>query len=126
MLPDYTDLIKTIKQSALSAVEASKPVNVCVGTVTAAAPLKISIDQKLQLCTSQLILCRNVTDYTLNATVTMTTTATDDDDEESEPETTTTVTEQEMAVSNALKAGEKVILLRFQGGQKYVVIDRLG
>jgi len=29
-------------------------------------------------------------------------------------------------IYNALKAGEKVILIRQQGGQKFIVIDRIG
>lgn len=33
---------------------------------------------------------------------------------------------KQMTIHNHLEKGEEVILLRMQGGQKYIVLDRIG
>ena len=33
---------------------------------------------------------------------------------------------EQMTIHNALEKGEEVVLLRMQGGQKYIVLDRIG
>ena len=107
-MPDYTPLLQVMKQNAKETGNAERPVNICVGKVTSENPLKIRIDQKITLGKAQLVLTRNVTDY----------------------ETEITVygweNKQRTTIHNALKAGEEVVLLRQQGGQKYVVLDRVG
>jgi hypothetical protein len=90
----------------MDAVNASKPANMVFGKVIHAAPLKIKVDQKLILTSAQLILSRNVTDYRLSVTM--------------------DGTVKTMNVSNALTNGEEVILMQVSGGQKYIVIDRIG
>ena len=103
---DMTDFIKLMKKTAVEAVNASKPANVVFGKVISVSPLKIKIDQKLILTSAQLVLSRSVTDYRLSVT---------------EDGTVKTV-----YVSNALTNGEDVILMQMSGGQKYIVIDRIG
>lgn len=88
-------------------MEASKPAEVCYGKVTGVAPLKIYVEQKLHLGAAQLVLTRNVTDY---KTIIRR--------EKAEKE--------EVTVYNGLAVGERVILIRRQGGQKYIVVDRIG
>lgn len=89
MLADYNDLLKAIKKAAVEAVEASKPVSVCFGKVTSSSPIKVLVDQKINLTKAQLILTETVT---------------------KEP----------------LQKDDQVILLRQQGGQKYIIVDRIG
>ena len=67
------DLLKLIKKSAVEAVNASNPANVLFGKVISEKPLKIKVDQKLILTSAQLVLSRNVTDYTVEMTVNHTT-----------------------------------------------------
>lgn len=74
-MPDAAGLLKTIKKAAVDAVEANKPVNLCFGTVTNVSPLKINVEQKMELGEAQLILSRNVTDYTMKLEVSMETEA---------------------------------------------------
>lgn len=97
-MPDAIELVKTIKRAALDAVEASKPVQVCFGKVISVSPLEILVEQKLLLGERQLVLCRNVCDM-------------------GKPQVT---------IHNGLVVGDEVILLRQQGGQKYVAVDRIG
>ena len=87
-MPDFTDLLKTIKQSSKETNDADKPVHVCFGKVTSTSPLNILVEQKITLGSAQLVLTKSVSD-------------------------------------DALVTGDKVLLLRVQGGQKYVVIDRV-
>ena len=115
MSADANELVKLIKQASTEAVEAGKPVNVCYGTVVSASPLQIQVEQKMTLGEAQLILTRNVTDYTVSVSVDWT-----DDDGTAINGTKT------MTVNNALTAGETVIMLRWQSGQKFVVLDRIG
>lgn len=100
------DLLKMIKKAAVQAVNASKPANVVFGKVISVSPLKIKVDQKLILGKSQLALSRTVTNYRLSVTK--------NDNLET------------IMVHNALQMGEEVILAQVSGGQKYIVIDRIG
>lgn len=106
-MPDYSEFLNTIKVAATEAVDASKPAQICFGKVTSTSPLKILVDQKLLLDVTFLVLTRNVTDYKTKVT-----------ESGSSPVSVT--------IHNALTIGEEVILLRMQGGQKYIVIDRIG
>lgn len=114
----------------MDAVNASRPTDLVFGKVISESPLKIKVDQKLILSTAQLVLARDVTDYEI----------------EMEPNpshwTETTSGGSDLAlfashkheykgrkkfiVYNALKKDEEVIMVRMSGGQKYVVIDRIG
>lgn len=62
-MPDANELVDTLKRAAVEAVEAGKPVNVYFGEVVSASPLKINVEQKMILGEKQLILSRNVTDF---------------------------------------------------------------
>ena len=120
-MADYTPLLQVMKQSAKETGDSVKPVWVCFGKVVSESPLKIQVDQKITLGKAQLVLTKNVTDYETKFTVdpikvyhTTKTTPTD-----------TWADEQKIKVHNALKVGEQVLLLRQQGGQKYIVVDRM-
>lgn len=66
-MPDANELVDTLKRAAVEAVEAGKPVNVYFGEVVSASPLKINVEQKMILGEKQLILSRNVTDFSTSA-----------------------------------------------------------
>jgi len=136
-LPDYNALVNIIKQAGLEATKADKPVNVCYGKVTSISPLRILVDQKITLGSAQLTLTRNVTDYDVEITLDEWETEKSEEQESSEATNETESSEgtqphthklkgkKKMKVHNALKKDEKVLLLRVQGGQKYIVIDRV-
>jgi hypothetical protein len=126
-----------MKKAALEAVEASKPVAILFGTVTSASPLNINVEQKMTLTVEQLILARNVTEHTIEMTVDHTTQTetehthvihdTYTNGGSSEPTTHLHAYKgrKKFIVHNGLVNGDKVLLLRVQGGQKYVVWDRV-
>lgn len=144
-MPDAVGVVKKMQKVAVSAMEASKPVNVCFGDVLNVSPLQISVEQKMILNEAQLILSRNVTDYVTEVTVQWETLAHkiphthDIDLTDSNGDTVSGKTKsqsvshthdlegkKQMTIHNGLIKGEKVILIRQQEGQKFIVWDRIG
>lgn len=138
MLPDAVELVKTIKKAAIEAVEATKPVAVLFGKVTSASPLQINVEQKMTLGVAQLILSRNVTEHTVEMTVNHYTeletqhthgikdTYTGGGSSEPTAHLHVYKGRKTFTVHKGLVVGDEVILVRQQGGQKYVVWDRIG
>ncbi|KOC49996.1 DUF2577 domain-containing protein [Clostridium botulinum] len=102
-------MIELAKQAALDAIKASSPVNVTFGEVLSIDNLKIKVDQKLILDKSFFIIPKSLTKYEVDLT-------------------------HNHGYSNALgkliireglKQGDKVLLLRVQGGQQYVIWDKV-
>lgn len=100
------ELVRLIKKAAVEAVEAEKPAAVCFGRVVGIAPLKIMVEQRLVLGENQLVLTKAVTNHYTDVYF----------DIEGE---------KRVLIYNGLKEGEEVILLRAEGGQRFIVIDRL-
>lgn len=103
---NHIDIVKMINQSAKNTYNSMKPVEVLYGTVSSVSPINVTIDQKTTFTEEQLVLTRNVSNYSIELT----------------EESTGTKTYQ---INNALQEGEKVLLLRVQGGQDYLVCDRV-
>jgi hypothetical protein len=106
---------------------ANKPADVVLGEVVSVEPLEVKIDQKLILSKEFLVLSRNVTDFEIDMTV-------DHVTEFREGGVSYALFEshnheykgkKSFKVHNALKLGEKVIMLRMQGGQQFYIIDRV-
>ena len=127
-MPDLDEFMKTVKRAALDAVKASKPAEICFGKVTSASPLKILVEQKLPLGKGQLILTRNVTDFTTEVTVDWTTEDKGGGSGYASYETHKHPIKgrKKITVHNGLVVGDEVVLIRQQGGQKYIVVDRIG
>ena len=131
-MADANELVETLKRAAVEAMEAKKPVNVYFGEVVSAAPLKINVEQKMVLGEKQLILSRNVTNFKTSITggniknYYYTGSTTDSGTAPVSPSHVHAVGKIEITVHNGLVVGDEVILLRQQGGQKYIVVDRIG
>ena len=144
-MPDANELVETLKKAAVEAVEAGKPVNVYFGEVVSASPLKINVEQKMILGEKQLILSRNVTDFETMVTIDCvsesslsmhTHTVRGDNGSGGNIDLSTGAKDlththkitgkNKIIIHNGLAAGEEVILIRQQDGQKFVVVDRIG
>lgn len=134
-MSNTNDLLNLIKRASIEAIEASKPVNVCFGTVINISPLQIQINQKLILGKNQLILTRNVTNYTISINLTGNTNNTSLSINETVENTNLSIDlthnhslngNFNITIKSALKKNEKVILIRMQDGQKYIILDRIG
>ncbi len=108
LLADSVGFVNMIKRVALAAVGASKPVEVCFGRVAGTSPLEIIVEQKMRLGEAQLVLPRHVTDHEVML-------GSRDDSER-----------KLVTIHNGLAVDDQVILLRQQGGQKYIVWDKTG
>ena len=128
--------VEAVKRAAVEAVEASKPVQLVFGQVISASPLKIQVDQKAIYTEKMLVLTRNVTDYEVDMTVSHKTeiithghpvvdtyrgggTALDIDHDHPYEGC------KKFLVHNALVVGDQVVLVRVQGGRRFVVLDRI-
>lgn len=102
-----THWLDLVKRAAVQAIKAEKPCNYVVGTVTSTKPLKIkrSDGDGIELDADFLHLARNVTDHTITISF--------------------SGNEQKMTIHNALKKGDKVLMIRKWGGQDFMVIDRV-
>lgn len=124
---DGKNLVELIKQISSDAEETSAPCDFCYGRVVSASPLKILIEQKLTLSEMQLVLTRNVTDFETEVTpVDWKTEKKGGGSGEAafEEHVHDIKNRKKIKVHNALKAGERVVLIRQRGGQKYLVLDR--
>lgn len=166
------DMLQLIKQASQEAYEASDPVKLCYGEVTATSPLKVLVNASFEITEEFIVLTRNVTDYKttitfhdvasaktetqtiktshkhnipsqdISANLSVTTssdsgTASGSVTVPSQDSQTTSfdaqtvhshkyIGEKEVTINNHLKTGDKVIMLRDKGGQKYLIIDRIG
>lgn len=123
------EFLKAIKKAALDAFTASKPSEIYYGVVISESPLKINVEQKFTLNAAQLVLTRNVTDFYDDITVIAWRTENESGgggDAAFASHSHALVGRKHIIVHNRLLTGDKVILIRQQGGQKYIVIDRVG
>lgn len=121
------NLLQTIKRAAVDAVAASNPVALSVGSVVSVSPLKISLSQQLTLTEQFLIVPQSLTDYKVKIEFTEKTKGANVELNGTDYNGSITLNAitHEITIFNGLKAGEKVLLLKMQGGQKYLVIDKV-
>lgn len=111
-------MIDLMKRTAINAMEASNPVKVVFGTVTSVNPIQIEIHQKLKLTKEFLVMTERVTRYEVDL---------EHNHSNSAGSTTMGLTDllTEKPIRTGLKSGDKVVLLRVQGGHQYVVLDKV-
>lgn len=107
------NLLETIKAAAVEAMVAAEPTGILFGTVSTTAPLTVFVDQKLTLTREFLVLTRNVMDIKVERIENNNTEGVASSD-----------TEGGFIIYNGLKKGDGVILLKQQGGQKYIILDK--
>ena len=112
------DLVGAIKKAALQAYENSDPATWMLGEVVNDDPLEIEVEQRLTLDEDNLILTRNVTDYMTFASFNMKT-------ESADGHKHSITGQHPITIHNSLQEGDLVLLIRQQGGQKFIVIDRV-
>ena len=124
MLPNAVELVK---QAAVEAVEATKPVQFLFGKVISVSPLEIQVSAKSIYTEKMLILTRNVTDFEVDMTVSHITEnrAGGSGDPAFASHNHEYKGKKKFKVHNALIVGDEVVLGRVQGGKRFVVIDRI-
>ena len=122
---DLAILIQTLIKSTIGSMKLS---NYIYGEVINDEPLEIKIDQKLTLNKMQIILTRNVTEWEEEIDIDWSSVMHSHgfDGEGSVQEGNTNLKGRyKIMHKTKLKTGEKVLLAQIEGGQQYVVIDRV-
>ncbi|WNS42849.1 DUF2577 domain-containing protein [Paenibacillus sp. MMS20-IR301] len=94
-------MLDIIKQASLGVVSSTNPVAFSYGTVVSAEPLQIQLEQRFILSGPALVVPESVT------------------------ESKAVLAGDEVLLRRGLAAGDRVLLARMQGGQSYIVLDRL-
>ena len=135
-MADYVELLQTMKRAAVEAVAAGQPLALCYGTVRSVEPLQIMADQKLPLEAEQLELTNAVQDCYIDVEISGDQRESSERSLRSESDSSDNGNldtthkhaikgRKKLRLCNGLQVGEKVLLLRWQGGQKYLVLDRV-
>jgi hypothetical protein len=116
-------LLGVMKQAGVGAVEAGNPVAVLFGEVESSKPLAVRVDQRFTLPAAFLIVPESLFPYELelqheHGYVDSTGTGTAN-------RKTDRALSEPTVIRRGLEEGDKVLLLRIQGGQQYVVLDRV-
>lgn len=106
-------MLEALKLLAYDVLQQENLADICYGTVTKTEPLKIMLEQKLELTENFLILSRNVTRHYESFLM-------------REKESNDPWQAYEIIAQQELQKGERVILMKMTGGQRYVVLDRVG
>ena len=132
-------MIEIIKVAAMEAIENGKPCDLRFGEVVSVSPLKVRITSDFILPESLLIVPKHLTDYSANVNIGLggldvnvvgntlyikSPLATVGDEGVSESDTEG-VDERTLTVYNGLEIGDNVVLIRNQGGTKYLILDRV-
>lgn len=116
-------LLDTIKRAGLVAVNSENPVNLLFGEVIEKDPLVIKVDQRFDLTADFLIVPESLTPLEINLQ------HEHQYQDASESGTSTRTTQaalnEPIVIRRGLEIGDRLILLRVQGGQKYLILDRV-
>lgn len=120
-------LIDVIKRASMEAVANAQMCDLRYGKVTSIKPLKVHITNLFTLPESMLIVPEHLTDHKVDVTVEWTTDNTSGGSGEDafSSHNHAIKGKKSMTIHGALKVGDKVALLRKQGGQSYFILDRL-
>lgn len=101
--------------------------NAYFGTVKTIKPLTIELDNKLTLEESYFVMAKHLTDYKIECEL-----QTEDiqnffvqHEGKQEVQVQKGLQKGEILLKNALKVGDRLILLRMEGGQQFIVLDRM-
>lgn len=162
-MPNLVEIIQEIVKNTNNSFSLT---DILFGTVTNISPLKILLEQKLELSEEFLVLTKNVKDYIVNVTMDWNTETTKLDANHShntngdilvnstaevsgstediqvaiKNEVNTDISVEQaninlshnhavkgtktITIHNALKAGDRVMLIQQMGGQKFIVLDK--
>jgi len=146
------NLSELIKSIAVKAIASQKPTSVLYGTVISIKPLQIKISDTLILTEEFIVVPKSFTDYSVNIEINCSTETAQTNtshtheinysDNLSDTEVVNKNTSSEsgsfdnshnhnikgtktITFYNALKLKDKVILLQVQGGQEFVIMDKV-
>ncbi|MEC0171422.1 DUF2577 domain-containing protein [Paenibacillus graminis] len=109
-------MLEAIKQAALGAMDAAGPVIVQLGIVTSVNPLKVMVDNRLELTEDFFIIPESLTKFEIDLKHTHGIDGSG---------ATKEALVEKIIIRKPLAIGDKLLLIRMQGGQRYVIMDRV-
>ena len=100
-----TGLLEIVKRAAMDTIDNAQMCDIRTGEIVNVSPIRVQVTNNFILPQSVLIVPQSLTNHQVEVMINGET--------------------QIMAVNNALKVGDKVALLRKQGGQSYFILDRI-
>lgn len=100
-------------------MEANNPVSIMFGEVSKINPLEVNVDQRFTIDADFLIVPESLTRYEVNLNHTHSYT------DDGIAGTTGAALTQIIVIRPGLQKGDKVVLIRMQGGQKYLILDKV-
>lgn len=94
-------MIEAIRKAALGAVKSGAPTAIMFGKVMQINPLEVNVDQRFTLDADFLIVPESLIRYEVD------------------------VGQTRLVIRQGFQQGDRLILLRVQGGQQYLVIDKV-
>lgn len=107
-------MLDQIKRAALAALDASNPVAVMTGTVINLNPLEVNVDQRFTIDADFLIIPESLQRYEVDLKHNHAYTSGNTED-----------ALDKVVIRSGLELNDVVLLLRVQGGQQFVVLDKV-
>ncbi len=94
-------LLELVKRAGIGAMEASSPTAALLGQVLTVQPLTVLVDQRFTLPEEFLLVPESLRERRVD------------------------IGGEQLILNRGLEANDSVLLLRVQGGQQYIVLDRM-
>lgn len=111
-------LIDIMKRASMDAMDNAQMCDLRYGTVISVNPLKVQVTNVFTIPSALLIVPEHLTDHKVSVTLNLNT-------EKAAEHTHEISGKHSITIHSALKIGDKVALLRKQGGQSYFILDRI-
>lgn len=108
-------LANVIKSAGVGAVRAGSPVEITFGVVSNKSPLEVTVDQRFSLDEDFLIVPESLTEYKIPVNHT----------HDYSGGTTGPALTEDLVIRRGLDVDDVVILFRMQGGNQYLIFDRV-
>ena len=120
-------LIDIMKRASMDAMDNAQMCDLRYGTVISVNPLKVQVTNVFTIPSALLIVPKHLTDYEVQVSVDWSTENKSGGSGESSfsSHNHSMLGKKKMTIHNSLQIGDKVALLRKQGGQSYFILDRI-
>lgn len=108
-------LLDIMKRASIGAVESNNPVTILFGNVIRINPLEVNVHQRFTLTEDFLVVPESLTRYELDLK----------HNHSTSEGPTGEVLPEKIVIREGLQVGDRVLLIRVQGGQQYVVLDKV-
>lgn len=119
-----TGLLDIMKRTSMDAISNAQMCDLRYGTVVSIDPLKIRVTNVLTLPESLLVVPQHLTEHKMKITLNVDTSYASGE-EGSFNHKHDIKKKTEIIIHNALEVGDKVAMIRKQGGQSYYILDRV-